>query len=109
MTNVRTVAFMTLGCKVNQYETETMEGLFRQAGYRVVPFTESADVYIVNTCSVTMLGEKKSRQLVRRAQRQNEAALIAVTGCYALLAPDVVGTLPGVRLIVGTQDRGLIV
>ena len=78
MTNVRTVAFMTLGCKVNQYETETMEGLFRQAGYRVVPFTESADVYIVNTCSVTMLGEKKSRQLVRRAQRQNEAGLIAV-------------------------------
>ena len=100
---------MTLGCKVNQYETETMEGLFRQAGYRVVPFTESADVYIVNTCSVTMLGEKKSRQLVRRAQRQNEAALIAVTGCYAQLAPDVVGTLPGVRLIVGTQDRGRIV
>ena len=109
MTNVRTVAFMTLGCKVNQYETETMEGLFRQAGYRVVPFTEPADVYIVNTCSVTMLGEKKSRQLVRRAQRQNEAALIAVTGCYAQLAPDVVGTLPGVRLIVGTQDRGRIV
>ena len=100
---------MTLGCKVNQYETETMEGLFRQAGYRVVPFTESADVYIVNTCSVTMLGEKKSRQLVRRAQRQNEVALIAVTGCYAQLAPDVVGTLPGVRLIVGTQDRGRIV
>ena len=100
---------MTLGCKVNQYETETMEGLFRQAGYRVVPFTESADVYIVNTCSVTMLGEKKSRQLVRRAQRQNEAALIAVTGCYAQLAPDIVGTLPGVRLIVGTQDRGRIV
>lgn len=109
MTNVRTVAFMTLGCKVNQYETETMEGLFRQAGYRVVPFTESADVYIVNTCSVTMLGEKKSRQLVRRAQRQNKAALIAVTGCYAQLAPDIVGTLPGVRLIVGTQDRGRIV
>lgn len=100
---------MTLGCKVNQYETETMEGLFRQAGYRVVPFTEPANVYIVNTCSVTMLGEKKSRQLVRRAQRQNEAALIAVTGCYAQLAPDVVGTLPGVRLIVGTQDRGRIV
>lgn len=100
---------MTLGCKVNQYETETMEGLFRQAGYRVVPFTESADVYIVNTCSVTMLGEKKSRQLVRRAQRQNEAALIAVTGCYAQLAPDIVGTLPGVRLIVGTQDRSRIV
>lgn len=104
-----TVAFMTLGCKVNQYETETMEGLFRQAGYKTVPFTESADVYIINTCSVTMLGEKKSRQLVRRAQRQNEAALIAVTGCYAQLAPEVLESLPGVRLVVGTRDRGRIV
>ena len=104
-----TVAFMTLGCKVNQYETETMEGLFRQAGYKTVPFTEPADVYIVNTCAVTMLGEKKSRQLVRRAQRQNEAALIAVTGCYAQLAPEVLESLPGVRLVVGTRDRGRIV
>lgn len=104
-----TVAFMTLGCKVNQYETETMEGLFRQAGYKTVPFTEIADVYIINTCSVTMLGEKKSRQLVRRAQRQNEAALIAVTGCYAQLAPEVLESLPGVRLVVGTRDRGRIV
>ena len=104
-----TVAFMTLGCKVNQYETETMEGLFRQAGYKTVPFTETADVYIINTCSVTMLGEKKSRQLVRRAQRQNEAALIAVTGCYAQLAPEVLESLPGVRLVVGTRDRGRIV
>lgn len=100
---------MTLGCKVNQYETETMEGLFRQAGYKTVPFTETADVYIINTCSVTMLGEKKSRQLVRRAQRQNEAALIAVTGCYAQLAPEVLESLPGVRLVVGTRDRGRIV
>jgi len=106
---VATVAFMTLGCKVNQYETETMEGLFRQAGYKTVPFTEIADVYIINTCSVTMLGEKKSRQLVRRAQRQNEAALIAVTGCYAQLAPEVLESLPGVRLVVGTRDRGRIV
>ena len=109
MTDVRTVAFMTLGCKVNQYETETMEGLFRRAGYRVVSFAELADVYIVNTCSVTMLGEKKSRQFVRRARRQNEAALIAVTGCYVQLAPEVLAALPGVRLVVGTQDRGRIV
>lgn len=109
MTDVRTVAFMTLGCKVNQYETETMEGLFRRAGYRVVSFAEPADVYIVNTCSVTLLGEKKSRQFVRRARRQNEAALIAVTGCYAQLSPEVLAALPGVRLVVGTQDRSRIV
>ena len=73
------VALTTLGCKVNQFETETMEGLFRRAGYSLVPFTEKADVYVINTCSVTSLGEKKSRQLVRRAQRLNEQAVIAVT------------------------------
>ena len=100
---------MTLGCKVNQFETETMEGLFRKAGYEIVPFTEHADVYIINTCSVTMLGEKKSRQLIRRAQRENENALIAVTGCYAQLAPDIIAELPGVRLVVGTKDRARIV
>ena len=104
-----TAAFMTLGCKVNQFETETMEGLFRRAGYSLVPFTEKADVYVINTCSVTSLGEKKSRQLVRRAQRLNEQAVIAVTGCYAQLAPEVLAALPGVRLVVGTKDRGRIV
>ena len=100
---------MTLGCKVNQFETETMEGLFRKAGYEIVPFTERADVYIINTCSVTMLGEKKSRQLIRRARRENEDALIAVTGCYAQLAPEIIAQLPGVRLVVGTKDRARIV
>ncbi len=104
-----TVAFMTLGCKVNQYETETMEGLFLSAGYSVVPFTEKADIYIVNTCSVTTLGEKKSRQIIRRAARENEDALICVTGCYAQLAPDTIAGIEGVGLIVGTQDRGRIV
>lgn len=104
-----TAAFMTLGCKVNQFETETMEGLFRKAGYEIVPFTERADVYIINTCSVTMLGEKKSRQLIRRARRENEDALIAVTGCYAQLAPEIIAQLPGVRLVVGTKDRARIV
>jgi len=80
-------ALTTLGCKVNQFETETMEGLFRQRGYAIVPFDESADVYVINTCSVTSLGEKKSRQLIRRARRLNERAVIAVTGCYAQGAP----------------------
>ena len=104
-----TAAFMTLGCKVNQFETETMEGLFRRAGYTLVSFTDKADVYIINTCSVTSLGEKKSRQLVRRAQRLNDKAVIAVTGCYAQLAPEVLAALPGVRLVVGTKDRARMV
>ena len=65
------VALTTLGCKVNQFETETMEGLFKQRGYTVVPFEEKADVYVVNTCSVTSLGDRKSRQIIRRAHREN--------------------------------------
>ena len=77
------VALTTLGCKVNQFETESMEGLFKKSGYEVVPFTEEADFYVINTCAVTHLGEKKSRQLIRRAKRLNPAAIVAVTGCYA--------------------------
>ena len=100
---------MTLGCKVNQFETETMEGLFRRAGYETVPFGDAADVCIINTCSVTALGEKKSRQIIRRARRENERAIIAVTGCYAQLSPKELAALDGVRLVVGTRDRARIV
>ncbi len=100
---------MTLGCKVNQFETETMEGLFRRAGYKTVPFGEASDVCVVNTCSVTALGEKKSRQIVRRAKRLNDRAIIAVTGCYAQLSPKELAALDGVRLVVGTKDRARIV
>ena len=103
------VSFMTLGCKVNQFETETMEGLFLRAGYQIVPFGEAADVCVVNTCSVTALGEKKSRQIVRRARRENANAIIAVTGCYAQLSPEELAALDGVRLVVGTRDRARIV
>ena len=103
------VSFMTLGCKVNQFETETMEGLFLRAGYQTVPFGEAADVCVVNTCSVTALGEKKSRQMIRRARRENENAIIAVTGCYAQLSPEEIAALDGVRLVVGTRDRARIV
>ncbi|MBQ1336525.1 MAG: tRNA (N(6)-L-threonylcarbamoyladenosine(37)-C(2))-methylthiotransferase MtaB [Selenomonadaceae bacterium] len=104
-----TVAFATLGCKVNQFETETVEGLFRQRGYEVVPFSEAADVYVINTCSVTSLGDSKSRQLIRRARRQNDAAIIAVTGCYAQVSPEEIKALDGVRVVLGTKDRAKIV
>lgn len=103
------VAFTTLGCKVNQFETEVIEGLFKQRGYAVVPFSGKADVYVINTCSVTHLGEKKSRQLIRRATRTNPEAAIVVTGCYAQTAPEKVEAIPGVNVIVGTQDRQQIV
>lgn len=103
------VALTTLGCKVNQFETEMMEGLFKERAYTVVSFDEAADFYIVNTCSVTHLGERKSRQLIRRALRQNPQAIVAVTGCYAQIAPDQVEKIEGVRVLVGTKERGRIV
>ena len=100
---------MTLGCKVNQFETETMEGLFRARGYDVVPFEERAEVYVINTCSVTHLSDRKSRQLIRRAARTNPAACIAVTGCYAQVAPEEIRALEGVRVVIGTKERARIV
>lgn len=103
------VAFTTLGCKVNQYETETIEGLFKQHGYQVVDFNQPADVYVINTCSVTHLGERKSRQLIRRATRNNYEATVVVTGCYAQVAPEQIEDIPGVDVIVGTQERHRIV
>lgn len=103
------VALTTLGCKVNQFETETMEGLFKKKGYEIVPFTEAADYYVINTCSVTSLGEKKSRQLIRRAKRQNEQAIIAVTGCYSQVAPEEIKAIDGVRVVLGTKERAHIV
>ena len=103
------VAFITLGCKVNQFETEVIEGLFKQRNYEVVDFHEPADVYVINTCSVTHLGERKSRQLIRRAAKTNPDALIVVTGCYAQISPDAVAAIDGVDVIVGTKDRHRIV
>lgn len=103
------VAFTTLGCKVNQFETEVIEGLFRRKGYTVGPFEDTADIYVINTCSVTHLGEKKSRQLIRRANRTNPDAVIVVTGCYAQVSPDKIEAIEGVDVIVGTRDRQKIV
>ncbi len=103
------VALTTLGCKVNQVETEIMEGLFRNRGYEIVDFSEPADFYIINTCSVTHLGERKSRQLIRRANRLNDNAIIAVTGCYAQIASDEISKIEGVRVVIGTKQRDKIV
>lgn len=103
------VAFMTLGCKVNQFETETLEGLFTARGYEIVGFHEIADIYVINTCSVTHLGERKSRQQIHRAARLNPNACIAVTGCYAQIASGEVASIPGVDVVIGTQHREKIV
>ena len=108
MNRERTVAFHTLGCKVNQYDTQAMREHFERAGYRTVDFGQEADVYVVNTCTVTGTGDKKSMQIIRRCHRQNPLAAIVVTGCLAQRAADSL-TLPGVRLVLGTQRRGEVV
>lgn len=100
-----TVAFHTLGCKVNHYETEAIWQLFKQEGYERVEFETIADVYIINTCTVTNTGDKKSRQVIRRAVRKNPEAVICVTGCYAQTSPAEIMAIPGVDVVVGTQDR----
>ena len=78
----RKAAFLTLGCKVNQYETDAMEELLRDAGYQIVDFDDMADVYVINTCSVTNMADRKSRQMIHRARRRNPRAVVAAAGCY---------------------------
>ena len=99
------VAFYTLGCKVNFYDTEAIWQLFKNEGYEQVDFEQTADVYLINTCTVTNTGDKKSRQIIRRAVRRNPDAVIAVTGCYAQTSPAEIMAIPGVDLVIGTQDR----
>jgi len=103
------VAFHTLGCKVNQYDTQSMLERFVERGYEVVDFNQKADVYVINTCTVTGLGDRKSRQMIRRAYRNNPDAVIAVVGCYAQRASEEVLSIPGVNLVLGTKDRDKIV
>lgn len=105
-----TVAFHTLGCKVNFYDTEAIWQLFKNEGYEQVDFdSQTADVYVINTCTVTNTGDKKSRQIIRRAVRRNPDAVIAVTGCYAQTSPAEILAIPGVDLVIGTQGRGDII
>ncbi len=103
------VAFHTLGCKVNQNDTNNLSSLFQEAGYQIVPFAEPADVYVVNTCAVTQIGERKSRQTIRKAIQNNPRAVLVVTGCYAQTSPQEIAGILGVNLVVGMADRGRIV
>lgn len=104
-----TIAFATLGCRVNQYDTDSMRGLFVAKGFTDVPYDERADVYIINTCSVTQMGEKKSRQLIRRAKKHNPDAVVVVTGCYAQLDPELLAAMDGVSAVVGTNEKKKVV
>ena len=102
------VAFHTLGCKVNHYETEAIKEAFVSRGAEAVGEEEFADVYIINTCTVTNIADRKSRQFIRRAKRVNPDALIAVTGCYAQVAADEIAEMPEVDLIVGNGRKSEI-
>ena len=97
-------AIYTLGCKVNQYETQALETELLRRGHTLVPFGDEADAYIINTCTVTAVSDRKSRNAIRRAKKRNPAAVVAVCGCYAQTAPEDVAAL-GVDLVSGTGDR----
>jgi len=105
---MKKVAFYTLGCKVNQYETEAMAEAFENAGYMQVDFEEKADVYVINTCTVTGLSARKSRQAIRKAKQMNRNAVVAAVGCYPQTAKEEVEKLDEVDIIVGTADRAKI-
>ena len=103
---IRSVGFYTLGCKVNQYETQSVAENFLNAGYRVVKEEEPADVYVVNTCTVTRLADRKSRQYIRKMKRLNPAAVIVIMGCYPQTNPVEVLDLLGADIVMGTTDKG---
>ncbi len=106
---MKKVAFYTLGCKVNQYETEAMSELFLNSGYEITDYDGFADIYVINTCTVTGMSDRKSRQIIRRAKKSNPDSFVIVAGCYSQVAPDEVLKIDGVNLVLGTKDRGDIV
>lgn len=106
---MKTVAFHTLGCKVNTYESNAMLKIFNDAGYQEVDFKQMADVYVINTCTVTNTGDSKSRQMIRKAIRKNPQATICVVGCYSQIAPEEIEQIDGVGVVLGTQYRQEIV
>lgn len=109
MNEVKKVAFCSLGCKVNQYETNAMAQKFIEHGYEVVEFDEYADVYIVNTCTVTNVADRKSRQMLRRAKEINKDATLVACGCYAQVAKDELKKIPEIDLIIGNNEKNDII
>lgn len=103
------VAFLTLGCKVNAYETDAMEQLFEQAEYKIVKFNELADIYVVNTCSVTNMADRKSRQMLHKAKKNNPRAIVVAVGCYVQAAKDDIEKDESIDLVVGNNKKKEIV
>jgi len=103
------IAATTLGCKVNVYDTDAMLSAFRASGHLIVGFSEIADVYIVNTCTVTNFGDKKSRQMLRNAKKTNPDAIVVAAGCYTQTSPEEIKKIDGVNILIGTKERSKIV
>ena len=106
---MKKVAFYTLGCKVNQYETDSMKAIFEKDGFIVVDFDDVADIYVINTCTVTAMGDKKSRQIIHTAKKNNEDALVVVTGCMAQASKKENNEIVGADIVIGNEDRKNIV
>lgn len=105
MQNQRSIAFHTLGCKLNFSETSTLSRMMEQEGFAKKDFDEVADVYVINTCSVTENADKECRQIVRRIQRKAPESLVVITGCYAQLKPKEIAEIPGVNLVLGAAEK----
>src|SRR5688572_19916397 len=105
MQKLRSVAFHTLGCKLNFSETSTLSRTLEAEGFLKKRFDDKADVYVINTCSVTDNADKECRQLVRRIQRKSPESLVVVTGCYAQLKPKEISEIPGVDLVLGAAEK----
>ena len=105
----KTVAFCTLGCKVNQYETNAMIEQFIKSGYTIKEFNEKADIYIINTCTVTNMADRKSRQMLRRVKEENPNAIVVACGCYAQVAKEELEKIPEINLVYGTNEKNKIV
>ena len=103
------IAFATLGCKVNQFETQALEVIAKERGHEVVAFSECADAYVINTCSVTAVSDKKSRQLIRKTIRRSNGAIIAVCGCFSQTKPDEASSIEGVDIVFGTNDKNKLI
>ncbi len=105
MSKIKKVAFTTLGCKVNAYDSQALMEIFQGAGYEIVEFSKKAHVYVINTCTVTHLGDRKSRNMLRKAKRLNPEAIVCAVGCYVQVAPEEVEKIEEVDLLIGTKNR----
>ena len=99
-------ALHNLGCKVNAYETEAMKQQLEERGYEIVPFDQKADVYVINTCSVTNIADRKSRQMIHRAKKQNPSAIVVAAGCYVQVAADSLKEDGSLDIIIGNNNKG---